>query len=1069
MTNHNDKMRINGAAFAGFISRLRTTVVAALLITAAFEVSAQFNVSGTVFDKGDNQGISTVNILVIPVDKSIAKTVEITNSDGKFAFSIPGEATLRFTCVGYDTVSYKITKSVADLKLYMNEIAYAMEGTVIVGYQEKSLALNTASVTVINTKDLVITPVSGVMELLQGRVPGLNIQMNNGLPGMQGTYTVRGISDISISGGELIPSQPLFVVDGIPVDENEEFDSQGLVAGSGVSPLAFVPVEDIDNIQVLRDAAATSMYGSRGAYGVILINTRKGSSPKPKISYSAHFKINTPPRLRDVVVGAAERNARIMEILQFDTSYYHAQYLINSNPYLSDSLNAYYNNNTDWQDVFYRITYNQTHNLSFDGGDKKFRYKVNSGMYKEEGIIKNTNFNRYTLRTSMAYNPTEVFGIEAGVNAGIALNSSGSGSILSQTGIASGANTTSLLPPPSLYASSNDILGVLSVDDNKQTINYNSFVNLKYKLPWKMTLNGTFGYNYETEEQEKITPGMLLKNEGRIEGYSRNSYSVYARFNTGYSIDLWIVRLGLNVGTEINSKNSTSNSVTLSGLANDYILGPVGYRPGISGGSANASMSETTVRFMFNPSFDFLGFKKLAEKLNTPKYVFTPGINPETSSSYGSKTKWTLNPLLAGRWNFQLEPFMDKLKFLTSGSLRASWGKVTKYKATIYDIWGSYLLDQGTYGGATYIPINYSKLPNVNLSPITSTTWNLGIELGFLRKHSLVVEAYYRQIDNQLSDSDIANHNAFSNLRNTDISLVNYGLEFSAGLRPLPLQSEFNLSINFTASINRDVTARLPNDARQITVNNGEVVNRIGSNTMANNLYVYKGVYATDADVPVDPATGRRLRIGGNTTDMAYFRAGDPIWADVNGDYIIDAKDKMVIGNSQARATGGMNLNFSYKNFALSANTVFVMRRDIINAALADRFATYSDPLSQKALVPISAYNFWTPVNTNAEYPNPFDFTRSRVMNPFRRDQTLFMEDGSYFKIGNASLTYTVPKELTGRLRINTVRFTASVNNIYTFSNYSGINPENVTSLGYDNSGGYPNARNWALGVNINF
>ena len=307
--------------------------------------------------------------------------------------------------------------------------------------------------------------------------------------------------------------------------------------------------------------------------------------------------------------------------------------------------------------------------------------------------------------------------------------------------------------------------------------------------------------------------------------------------------------------------------------------------------------------------------------------------------------------------------------------------------------------------------------------------------------------------------------------------MVNYGLELGTGFRPLPSQSVFNLYVGFNFTINRDVTARLPNRARQLNTGTGQetIVNRVGSNTLSNHLLVYKGVYATDEDVPVDPATGRRLRVGGTSpTEAHYFRAGDPIWVDINGDYIIDDNDKVVIGNSQPRAHGGININLSYKNaIRFAINFSYVARRDIINAALAERFATYSNPLRQNALVPISAYNFWTPEHYEqgrvADYPNPYDFTRASIINPFRPDQTVYMEDGSFFKIQNASLSYTIPREWSNRIGIRSMSVTASINNIWTFSRYSGINPENVNSLGFDRSGGYPNSRRFAFGTQINF
>ena len=503
----------------------------------------------------------------------------------------------------------------------------------------------------------------------------------------------------------------------------------------------------------------------------------------------------------------------------------------------------------------------------------------------------------------------------------------------------------------------------------------------------------------------------------------------------------------------------------LDGLASDHIWSSG--MPSMAAGRSNFSDKKNTFALIIDPQLSLPG----------GKYVFTPNIRPEINSSYGSQAKWAINPSLGFRWNFSRESFAKKWKFLDAGALRVTWGRSTTYKASIYDIWGSYNLSKDTYNGVSIIPIDKNAMPNPDLKPVTSTSWNLGTDLSFLNnKIMFVAEAYYKQIDNQLSSIELANHNAFNSVRSTKTSLVNYGLEFSLNVRPLSRQSNWDLNVATSLAINKDVIAKLPNEVRQIINSDAEVVNKLGSNAMGNYLYVYKGVYATDEDVPVNPLTGERLRMGGNTSTQAYFKAGDPIWVDVNGDYIIDEKDKVIVGNSQPRMTGGISINLRYKAFSINTNCSFTLRRDIINKALADRFRAYGTPVAGKvnltgsgALTPIEAYNFWTEDNIYAQYPNPFDYTRSSIIQPFRYDQTLFMEDGSYFKINGISVAYTIPKKMLDFFRISRCQLNFSMNNIYTFSKYSGINPENVNNLGYDTSGGYPNGRTVTFGVSMDF
>lgn len=1035
-------------------------------------------VSGTVTDKSTKEPLIQVSVVMYDraTNKANYRYGTTTNGEGKFSIKVPNHCNLVFSYIGYHATTYKVEKEITNLKIHMSEDEHLMNDVVIVGYEKKRKSDVTASAVVVRAEDLAMTPVGNVMDLLQGRVAGMNIQLNNGTPGMTGQFVVRGISDISITGSgdnmQLSSSTPLFVVDGIPQDDmSDQYDSNGLLEGSGVSPLSTIPVEDIASIEVLKDAQATSLYGSAGAYGVVLIETKRGNSDKPQVTYSGNFKVNTPPRLRDVLVGNAERNLRIQQILQNDTSdYYNGYQSIAGIPSLSDSLNPYWNNNTDWQDAFYRTTYNQTHNLSVSGGTPQLNYKVNGNYYTEKGIVTNTDFNRYGLAMNMGFSPNDKLNMSANVRVSYSKRSTGSGNDFSQSGVAKGASASSLLPPPSLYTASTAALGVFSVDNNIQSLSYDGSLNLDYRLPFNIMWKNTFGYNYSQGETGTFTPAILNGNRTKLYNKSTNSFRIYVRSTGTYNTKLWIFNLGLTGGVEFSSKKSGGNTTELSGLASDAIKGPAGYSPSNSKGSANAKSNNATMSVIFNPTFSLGG-----NVGGGNKYIFTPSIRPESNSSYGAKTKWLINYGLGFKWNMQWEPFMKKMadKWLQTSAVRVSWGRVTKYVATRYDVWGTYNVNDLTYNGSAYIPVSLDKLPNIALDPVTTTQWNLGYDLDIFRgKLSFSVDAYYKQVDNQLSTIDLPNHSGFTKMKSTETSLVNYGLEFQVGSRPMPVNSPFYMYAAFSMALNRTNITKLPNDVRQIYNDDRTVVNRLGTNALNNFVLVNKGVYATDEDVPVDPATGKRLHVGDGTKEEQYFKAGDPIWVDVNGDYVIDDKDKVMVGNSQPKVTGGFSLNLRYKNFSVNTNTSFVLGRDIINKALSDKFKMYNSPLSKKleengALSPIDAYDFWTPDHTNAKYPNPFDYTRSGTIDPYRPDQTLFMEDGSYFKIQTISVAYKFGKRVTNWLRINTLSVNATVNNVWTFSKYSGINPEGVNSLGYDTSGGYPNARSYTCGVVI--
>lgn len=1035
-------------------------------------------VSGVVMEKdGFKEPIAGASIIAKEGGKN--KYGTLTDENGKFTISVPANSTLHISCLGYTAETKKVTKSQKDLVILLTEEANALDEFVTVGYIRRHKADVTSAVTVVNTDELAKAPVSNVMELLQGRVAGLDIQMNNGQPGSLGTISMRGISDITINEADgdyyLNSSTPLFVVDGIPLESVDDFNSQGLLAGSGVSPLSSIPFEDIAEIQVLKDAAATSLYGSKGAYGVILITTKVGNSPTPRVTYSMDVKVNRPPRLRDVIAGRDERIFRIQQILENDTTSFNGFNTLHNNQVLTDSLNPYFNNNTNWQDNFYRTTWNQTHNINVSGGQNKFNYKVNGNYYTEEGILKNTSFDRYGLRTGMGYNPSDKLSINVNVNATLTKQGVGSGNSLAQKGVASGASASSLLPPPSMYSASSSALAGLIMETDITATSYDASAVASYTFPFGLRWNGTIGITSSNSETSQFTPALLNNTQAQVYGVSNSSKNLYVRTGIGYGgrFKLFVVPIdySLDVGIEYSDYRNNGNVIQLTGLPSDHIQGPLSYAS--SSGTASVSNQDKTLSFSLVPSFRIGSISG-----GGGKYVFNPTLRPEANSAYGRKTKWVINPGIGLGWNYYLENFAQYWTWLNRGAIRATWGRTTRYSATRYDVWGTYLMSDYTYNGESVIPLDFGALPNNELKPVISTTWNIGTDMTILGGlFRFDINGYYKQVDYQLYDIDLANHNGFDKMRSTDVSLVNYGLEFEFGVRPVQTKN-FTVNCNFNFALKKDVVAKLPNEARQIINSDASVVNRLGGNALGNYLYVNKGVYATDEDVPVDPATGLRLRVGGVSASNpdAYFKAGDPVWVDVNGDYVIDENDKVLIGNSQPRVTGGLSINVRYKNVSLFTSASFVARRDIINRVLADNFKSYNNPnvsisqlASGAALIPIESYDFWTKDNINARYPNPYDYHRSSIIDPFRADQTLFMEDGSYFKINGITLQYDLPTSVCRFFHIRSALIRGNLSNIYTFSHYSGINPESVNSLGWDTSGGYPNARSFSIGLNINF
>lgn len=1032
-------------------------------------------VKGTV--KGaNNRPLAGVSIKLENPKRDLGKT----GDDGRFVVSVPTNGVMVFSYQGYGTVKQSVTAGKTEYSISMESKAQELEETVVVGYQQRKRETLTGSVVTISGKEIQDIPSGNFVDLLQGKVAGMNIQNNTGSPGMRGTIAVRGISNFNVSGSGdntfLTPTSPLFVIDGVPIDDNSGYEYGFETAGPGVSPISMIPPEDIEDITVLKDAQATALYGSRGAYGVILVRTKRGNSKIPLVQYQGQFFMSAVPQLRKVIGGRDERMVRVEQILMNDTTLAAAIRRINDSPMLADSLNPYYNNSTDWQSYFYRNTYNQTHNVNISGGERVFNYKVNMNYYDENGIIANTGFKRYTVQSNMQYEPNDRFRMMANVNANLAQNQMGSGNAAMQTGVGKSVNTTSLYPAPSLFSGSMGALSALNVDDQNKTGNYVAQVELQYEPIIGLRATSTFNYNYTTSTKDRYTPELLLGNSSEIYGYYDNKSKVYNR-----NLLSWVKAINekhvinLYGFTEMEISQSSSTLNKIRGTANDQFQAGISYNTRQTlGGLLNNLTNYRSIAYAGNASYNY-----------DSKYIVDLTYRVDGTSVTGGASPWTSNPSVGFRWNFKKEKFMDKFSWWDTGFFRGSVGRTIQPTGTLSDLYGWYKVDAGRYNNRPTTSLDLKNAPNTELVPQTTTQWSLGMELGFFNSALyLTYETYYKQSDKILRSKAIANHNAFENVLTNEAAMVNMGHEVSINFRPRLRNSDWDLSGTATFALNRDYTTALPDGVRQlIQPDNTSGYNlpqffRLGRNPLTFVLYDYKGVYKTDDEVPVNPLTGQRYRAGGEFSAGKFFRAGDPIFTDINGDYILDENDLVFVGNSQPAVTGGLSVFTRYKNWSLRTQFSYTLDRDILNTALTDRFRNYDTPTGviegkpnyvPGAYVPLDAYNVWRQLGDNADYPNVSDFTRLTLYNPYRYNSTMFLEDGSYFKINSATLGYNFDRKWIQRYGLTSARINFTANNIYTFSRYAGPDPELVTSVGRDGSNGYPSKRTYSLGVSVQF
>lgn len=1017
-------------------------------------------VSGVVTDES-NLSIPGATIL----SGNPLKSISSTNNNGEFRVSVEDNATLVFRFIGFIEKRVTLKRGQTTLTVRMAEDVNEMEAVVVRGYVARSKELSTGSSYSISGDRVQDVPVANIEQLLQGKVPGLNIQVNTGAPGFRGSTSIRGLSSLSITGqgssSFLQPTSPLYVIDGVPMDADQASEFGFQQQGPGVSPVSMIPQEDIESIEILKDAQATSLYGSRAAYGVIIITTKRGNSEVPRIRYTQNTFMQRPPKLRETLGGNLERRLKIKQILENALTDEEIR-RISSTPFLSDSLNAFFNNSTNWQDVFYRTTYNQTHNLAIDGGDPKFNYKANLNYYSEKGVIRNTGFDRYNLTMRMEYQPNEKFKIVGSVFGGIGKQNKGEGVGLFQTGVANNGMASTLLPGPSFFQSSGGVVAALETDNQNSARDIRTNVEASYMFIPGLRASTNLSYDFNSDTEDTFTPaaanGQFAKvysfNGRNDRLYNRSAITYAKTFNEDHN-------LFINTFNEVYIESRQHSMTRQERTPNDQFQGPLGFDAYYSrGGGIHQNFRDfRSASYAAAASYDY---KK--------KYVVDLSYRLDGTSGSGIDNPYSKNPAVGLRWNFHHEKFLEKFDWLDYGAFRLSWGMNINPNSSLVDIYGQYNIN-GRYNGGQGIGIDFNLIPNPTLKPTTTTQYNFGFDIGlFNGLANLNYDTYYKSVENMIIDRYLSNVSGFNVLKSNDASIVNYGHELALTFNPIR-QGDFTWQLSFNGAINNDVLTKLPDEYNgQMIRWDGDqnylqhTVFRVGTNTLSNFLRINEGVYSTDADVPVDPVTGLPYLTGGR-----FFEAGDPIFKDLNGDYVLDSRDYQITGNSQPKFVGGIATNVGYKNFRLDVYMSYTAKRTILNNALADRLKLMRDPFGDRAVVPLDDLDMWMAPGDVAKYPYAYDFTRFDNIQPFRADQTLWQEDGSYLKLNSVTLSYMFDKRLARLVGLNSIRVHLSAENLHTFSRYTGPNPENVTSMGRDASGGYPVPRKYNIGLNIEF
>jgi len=984
--------------------------------------SQQLTVKGRVTSADNGEALPGVTVRV-----KGAATGAVTGPDGSYTLQLKQAASaLVFTFTGYATQEVAVDgKSQLDVALQSGK--KDLDEVVVVGYGTQQKANVAGSITSVKTADLKQTPISNVVQGLQGRVSGVQITQNSAAPGGNISMRIRGVN--SING----TSEPLYVVDGVQLS-----NSGGV---NDISSLSIINPNDIESVAVLKDASATAIYGARGANGVVLITTKRGKSGKTVVSYDGYYGVQRTTKRMDMM-NAAEFAALENEI--YKTNVY-------ENP-------AALGEGVDWQDKIFRDAPMQNHQVTIAGGSDRTQFAMSGNYFKQDGIMLSSDFTRYSFRLNFDHRVSNLLRVGASMFTSYVVNNTvPAGS----TSIDAGAVTGSMLgaamgAPPTLepyrpdgtifpfgdqmngrYREVVNPIG-LSMILNRDKVNrtlgniyaeITPFRGLTYRANFNPVLSGTLADYYSP--RSIMNTGDLAGGGGSASKTNSNNVVLLHE-----SIVTYETRIAKEHALKVTgvfatqSNNSNSNTINASKFPNDA--------------TANEAVQLATERTVSSSrSKDRLD--SYMGRINygfRDKYLLDLIARVDGSTKFGSNNKYGFFPAAAIAWRASEEPFMKGMSGISNLKLRFSYGLTGN--AGAIDAYKSLSL-QGTSGLYYFdhnpvIGIRPTGIANRDLKWERSLQADFGFDLGlFNDRVNVTADIYHKKTDDLLFVKILPGSSGYSEVTGNFASMENKGLEFS--MDAVILDKAVKWSVAGNVSFNRNKLLSLADGLSEYAVSNYQVM-QVGQPLALFKTYVFDGIYQTGETV----LEGSGSRIGGVKV------------RDLNKDGVISAGDQTIVGNANPSFIYGFSTNLNYKNFDLSAFFSGVKGNKVYNLI---RY-TFENPLGGRNMYK-SLVNRWSPDNPSNEYVSGFQGGRLPLSDRF-------MEDGSFLRCKNITLGYRLPKINY----ISSARVYVSANNLFTLTDYSGYDPEVNTfgnsnkQIGVDNLV-YPTARSFLLGLQVAF
>ena len=984
-----------------------------LLMLSVSAFAQQHSVKGTVTDQN---GLPVIGMAVL--EQGTTNGV-VTDVDGAYSITVSSpQATLEFNALGYETVVEQVGGR-AVIDVVSAEEATALEGAVAIGYGSVRKQDLTTAVSVVSNDDMKLRPVSEASGFIQGKVAGVQVQQTSGLPGGGMTVRIRGASSIASS------NDPLYVVDGVPV-------------GEGSSAIAYLSPNDIESMSILKDASSAAIYGSRAANGVVLITTKQGKvSAGPQINFSGYVGLSNVTRTYDVL--NVEQYKDLMDEIGGAT--------------LPDGLK----DETDWFKETYKTGISQNYQLSVSNGNDKIRYYIGGGYTDEEGIIDVAYNRRYNFKASV---DSDLYDwISVGTN--IAYSSYRTNGIISGTGSNRAGVVLSVINTPT-YAKIWD-------EDNPDWY-WDDFYGANLTTPAENMARTENNYN-QTDRllmtgyaTIKFNRNLNFKSTVTMDRRWTHDYSFLDPIHTSYgrtqhgeasstrADDMRMVYD--NILTYNNTWNGVHNFEAMGGTSattsrwenlsgsrnffspdyNNVIWGLNGGNKGGLRGQSQGYAEWAIMSYLGRVSYNY-----------DSKYYITANIRADGSSKLAPGHKWGYFPSVSAAWRISAEPWMQDVSWISDLKLRAGWGQsgnqsgladyawVQQYSTNYYD-WTAEGSEEAvpTLGGK-------SNIGNKDLTWETTTQTNVGVDLSILDgRVNFTLDGYYKYTRDMLMNVPLPS--PYPSIYRNEGEMSNWGLELAVSSTNID-RNDLLWTTDFNISMNRNRLEKLELQQVYYYTQTSEALSEyVVRMTPGQPLSMFWGYKA----LGVDPETGMM------------------IYEDLNGDGKINSSDKQYIGNANPLFTFGMTNTISWKKFNLSFLITGSVGNDIYNASKIEMVGMYNGS------------NQITDVLRRWKVPGQVtDIPKAGELDNLRAS-TRWVEDGSYLKIKNITLSYDFSGPwLREKLNISRIQPYITLNNMITFTNYSGYDPEmsqytSATSMGID-WGTYPVCRTFTFGVNLTF